>query len=96
MAKIDAAKNRLEQAVARLEGAVTNLADREPGSDRDALTAQKAELESELTALKAEHAALAGKLDTAHQKYQALEAVIESVSSRLDTTIGRLRTVLEG
>jgi cell division protein FtsB len=96
MAKIDAAKQKLEQALARLEGAVSTLAERGAGPDPEALTAEKAQLESELSALKAEHTELAGCLDAAHENYAALEKVIDTVSERLDTTIGRLRTVLEG
>ncbi len=97
MASLTSAKQRLEQAVSRLESAVQSASVKEAEESRvEILESERAELDAQLTTLRGEHQSLERRLSTAQGDYEALEKVMDQVSDRLDATIGRLREVLEG
>jgi len=97
MADIESAKKRLEQAVDRLETAVeTVTSDGNPKERISALEADRARLGSELSALRSQNDEMAKRLNGLQQDYGALEKLLDRVSDRLDSTIGRLRSVVDG
>lgn len=78
-ATLDAALDRLENVAGRL-GTAT--------AERDAVTEQ-------LTALRADRDRLANALAEVQRKYADLKGASETVAGRLDSTIGRVRSVLD-
>ena len=97
MASITTAKQRLEKAVARLETAVQTVSKRDVQSSRvEILESERAQLDVQLSALRVKHETLERQFSSAQGDNVALEKVIDQVSDRLDTTISRLRKVLEG
>lgn len=97
MASITTAKQRLEKAVTRLESAAQTVSAKDAdGARLEILESERAELNTQLSALRVERETLVQQYSTAQGDYVALEKVIDQVSDRLDATIGRLRKVLEG
>lgn len=94
MANVESAKQRLEQAVNRLETAVGSLSGGDSGKVA-ALEKDRARLQAELAALQTKHDALTSRFTESQDAQAALEKVIDKVSERLDTTIGRLKAVLD-
>lgn len=92
MAERESAKTRLEDAVARLETAIGGVTDTSKTSE---LEKERGLLTAELTSLKGEHKGVTEQLQTLQDDYKALEKVVDQVTDRLDTTIDRLRSVLE-
>ena len=92
MAERESAKTRLEDAVARLETAIVCVTDTTKTSE---LEKERGQLTAELTSLKGEHKGVTEQLQTLQDDYKALEKVVDQVTDRLDTTIDRLRSVLE-
>ena len=92
MAERESAKKRLEDAVARLETAIVGVTDTTRTSE---LEKESGQLTAELTSLKSEHKGVTEQLQTLQDDYKALEKVVDQVTDRLDTTIDRLRSVLE-
>jgi chromosome segregation ATPase len=92
MAERESAKTRLEDAVARLETAIVGVTDTSKASE---LEKERGQLTAELTSLKGEHKGVTEQLQTLQDEYKALEKVVDQVTDRLDTTIDRLRSVLE-
>ena len=92
MAERESAKTRLEDAVARLETAIVGVTDTSKASE---LEKERGQLTAELTSLKGEHKGVTEQLQTLQDDYKALEKVVDQVTDRLDTTIDRLRSVLE-
>jgi archaellum component FlaC len=92
MAERESAKTRVEDAVARLETAILGVTDTTKTSE---LEKERGKLAAELTSLKSEHKGVSEQLQTLQGDYKELEKVVDQVTDRLDTTIGRLRSVLE-
>ena len=92
MAERESAKTRVEDAVARLEAAIVGVTDTTKTSE---LEKEPGELTAELTSLKGEHKGVSEQLQTLQGDYKELEKVVDQVTDRLDTTIDRLRSVLE-
>ena len=92
MPERESAKNRLEEAAARLETAIAGVAD---GPKTSELEKERAQLSDELGALRTEHTAVTRQLQSLQDDYKALEKVVDQVTDRLDATIERLRAVLE-
>ncbi len=85
---LETARDQLEQALSRLEEAAAKL-----GQERDAASQARA---AELAAIKAEHESLDRALKQAEADHAALRRVTETVSTRLDATIGNLKSILGG
>jgi predicted nuclease with TOPRIM domain len=92
MAKRESAKTRVEDAVARLETAILSVTDTTKTSE---LEKERGQLTAELTSLKGEHKDVSEQLQTLQGDYKELEKIVDQVTDRLDTTIDRLRSVLE-
>lgn len=92
MAERESAKTRLEDAVARLETAITGVTENTKTSE---LEEERGQLTAELTSLRTEHKGVTEQLQSLQDDYKALEKVVDQVTDRLDTTIDRLRSVLE-
>ena len=92
MAKRESAKTRVEDAVARLETAILSVTDTTKTSE---LEKERGQLAAELTSLKGEHKGVSEQLQALQNDYKELEKVVDQVTDRLDTTIDRLRSVLE-
>ena len=92
MAERESAKTRVEDAVARLETAILSVTDTTKTSE---LEKERGQLTAELTSLKSEHKGVSEQLQTLQGDYKELEKVVDQVTDRLDTTIDRLRSVLE-
>jgi predicted nuclease with TOPRIM domain len=92
MAERESAKARVEDAVARLETAILSVTDTTKASE---LEKERGQLTAELTSLKGEHKGVSEQLQTLQGDYKELEKVVDQVTDRLDTTIDRLRSVLE-
>ncbi len=84
---MEAARVRLEQALRRLEEMASRV---EPGQD-----GQSEALAAELGALKNEHQTLGQRLREMEADYEALRQVTDTVSRRLDATIGELKSLLD-
>ena len=84
---METAKARLEQVLRRLEEVVTRD---EPGQGG----ASEA-LAAELGALRKEHQTLGQRLREMEADYEALRQVTDTVSRRLDATIGELKSLLD-
>ncbi len=84
---MESARARLEQALRRLEEVVTRV---EPGQD-----AESEAIAAELGALKNEHQTLGQRLREMEADYEALRQVTDTVSQRLDATIGELKSLLD-
>jgi len=92
MAERESAKARVEDAVARLETAILSVTDTTKASE---LEKERGQLTAELTSLKGEHKGVSEQLQALQGDYKELEKVVDQVTERLDTTIDRLRSVLE-
>jgi archaellum component FlaC len=92
MAERESAKTRVEDAVARLEAAIVGVTDTPKTSE---LEKECGQLTAELTSLKGEHKGVSEQLQALQGDYKELEKVVDQVTDRLDTTIDRLRSVLE-
>ncbi len=90
MGPLDSAKDRLERALNRLEAAA-DAALSAPGGAR-----ARADAEDDLAALKADRDRLSTALAEVQSKYADLRVVSEAVAAHLDSTIGKVRTILEG
>jgi chromosome segregation ATPase len=86
MSKISKAGERLEQAVERLEAAIAKSASSTSERDQN--------LGTELATLKADNERLSAALKVVEADYAALRKVTDTVSSRLDGTIGDLQSML--
>ncbi len=84
---VETARERLEQALRRLEEVATRV---EPGPD-----AESEAIAAELGALKNEHQTLGQRLREMEADYEALRQVTDTVSQRLDATIGELKSLLD-
>lgn len=80
------AETKVVAAIQRLENAVAQTG--EVIAEREAVTEQ-------LSALRADRDRLSTALNTMQQKYADLRGTSETVAGRLDTTIGRVQTMLE-
>lgn len=87
MANLQAAEERLQKALTRLE----NIIAKRTNGGGPELTA----MAGELAALKSEHQRLAAALRDAEDGYAALRQVTNTVSTRLDATIGELGSLLD-
>ena len=92
MAERESAKTRVEDAVARLEAAIVGVMDTTKTSE---LEKECGQLTAELTSLKGEHKGVTEELQALRGDYKELEKVVDQVTDRLDTTIDRLRSVIE-
>ncbi len=90
MGPLESAKDRLERALDRLEAAAeaARVAPRASQARNDAA--------DELAALKADRDRLSTALAEVQTKYADLKTVSEAVATRLDSTIGKVRGLLEG
>ncbi len=86
MSTAQTARKRLEKALDRLQAAATRMKERSRADE---------ELEGKVDALRTEQERLTAALLKARNEYDALQHVNETVSSRLDETIGQLKRVLE-
>jgi len=76
----------------KLETAIGGVTDNSKTSE---LEKERGQLTTELTSLRTEHKGVTEQLQTLQEDYKALEKVVDQVTDRLDTTIDRLRSVLE-
>ena len=91
MGPLESAKDRLERALDRLEAAAeAALAAPRAGAQA------RADAAGELAALKADRDRLSTALAAVQTKYADLRTVSEAVTARLDSTIGKVRGILEG
>ncbi len=90
MRPLESAKDRLERALDRLEAA----AEAALVAPRDSRA--RADVADELAALKADRDRLSTALAAVQTKYADLRTVSEAVTARLDSTIGKVRGILEG
>ena len=97
MADMESAKEKLERAIERLESAVGSVAERQTeGPNLADVQQERSRGASELSTLRAEHEELGRRYSVSQEDNAALEQAVNRVSERLDATIGRLRSVLEG
>jgi predicted nuclease with TOPRIM domain len=103
MSTLDEAREHLEQAINRLDGAIDrrleatcSQAGGVSQETLDRLETERARLAGELDSLRGEHAKLSDALNDAQKNYAASKVVDEAVAVRLDSVIGQLKTVLEG
>ena len=82
VAEIEQARSRFAAAVEKLEAAAGRAA-----GERDSMA-------KELAAASAERDRLAGELATLQESHRTLQDVTETVSGRLDGTMGRVRSAL--
>ena len=92
MAERESAKTRVEDAVARLEAAIVVVTNTTKMSE---LEKERGQLTAGLASLKGEHKSVSEQLEALQGDYKELEKVVDQVTDRLDTTIDRLRSVLE-
>ena len=92
MAERESAKIRVEDAVARLEAVIVGVTNTTKTSE---LEKECGQLTAELTSLKGDHKGVSEQLQALQGDYKELEKVVDQVTDRLDTTIDRLRSVLE-
>jgi phage shock protein A len=100
MSDVDKAKERLENALVRLDKIVVAGAI-EAGPKAAAriavFEAETAELKAEIAALQAQNKSLSEKISqarTSYAAYAALEEVADAVTGRLETAIGGIRSVI--
>ena len=91
MANIDAIRQRLDQALARIEQALENNLEAGRRAAKG-VSAQNADMQ----ALKSQCDRLKGELETIRSEYASLKQLTDTVSGRLDKAIGELQSVLEG
>lgn len=91
MANIDAIRQRLDQALARIEKALENNLEAGRRAAKS-VSAQNADMQ----ALKAQCDRLKGELETIRGEYASLKQLTDTVSGRLDRAIDELQSVLEG
>lgn len=84
---METARKRLEHALKRLEAMAT--------SDEQVPDAMSEAMVAEFGALKSEHQTLGQQLREMEVDYEALRQVTETVSQRLDATIGELKSLLD-
>ncbi len=94
MTTVDAIRERMEEVVGRLESAVeAALTARAGESDaKEELAARNSEVE----ALKTERDGLNATLEAIRAENGSLRQAADAVSNRLEATIGRLQSVLDG
>lgn len=105
MSDFTLARARLEQALARLEGAVAvvpqNLSkgleesSAEVNRLRDELARAQSDKQDLINHYEAEKADLSARYDALQREYEGLETLIETITSRLDISIDKLKSVLE-
>lgn len=94
MADLNAAGERFDQAVARLETALGKWV--QTSSQDAADWAQERErLDAELGSLKDDHARVSRQLKELNARHDALRRVTDTVSGQLDATVGELAELLE-
>jgi prefoldin subunit 5 len=91
MANIDAIRQRLDQALARIEKALENNLEAGRRAAKSVST-QSADMQ----ALKAQCDRLKGELETIRGEYASLKQLTDTVSGRLDRAIDELQIALEG
>ena len=94
MANLNAAGERFNKAVARLETALDKWVD---GSNQDAAgwTKERERLDAELGSLRDEHARVSRQLKELPARHDALRRVTDTVSGQLNATVGELAELLE-
>jgi flagellin-like hook-associated protein FlgL len=85
---LDGAIDRFNQAVERLDSALTQAGTR--------VGAALAPTQKEMMAVCEERARLAEQLDQARADYAALQSVTDEVETRIDTAIGNIRLMMRG
>ena len=91
--ELNAAKQRLNQALSRLESGLKNT--REKAGRAETLEEERAGIAGELEVLRSARDRLAKKLATVERTYAAREKSTDTVSARLDSTIDQLKSVLD-
>jgi uncharacterized coiled-coil DUF342 family protein len=98
MSNNDTPKERLEQAVGRLEEALDQVI-KKAGDGADAATraaGERDELTEKVRILTADNESLRSELADAEQRHDDLRSTTEAVSQRLDATIAELNKMLDG
>jgi chromosome segregation ATPase len=94
MAELETAGKRFDEALTRLESALTKWS--ESGSQSAAeWTSERNQMQAELGALKEDYARVNAECTGLRQRNEALGQATNSVSSKLDATIGELTELLE-
>ncbi len=88
--RLDSAKERLEAVVSHLEAIVAGAGQRAEAE------AEAQAMAGDLETLRADHDSLGQAFKALRTDYAALREVADTASARLDATIGRLRSVLDG
>ena len=94
MAELETAGKRFDEALTRLESVLTKWS--ESGSQSAAeWTRERNKMQAELGALKEDYARVSAECTELRQRNEALGQATNSVSSKLDATIGELSELLE-
>jgi len=98
MSDLNAAKKRLDTALVRLDKVVdagAAAAGPNPAGRIADLESEAVDLKAQIASLQEQNKELDVQISQARTSYAALEEVADAVSSRLDTAIGGIRTVME-
>lgn len=100
MSELDAAQRRLNDALRRLEGALSRRLSTAPGAGLErelhAVAAERDALARDVTVLRNECDRLSNALREAQEERRNLQEVTDAVARRLDGSIGELDRMLEG
>lgn len=95
MSDIQNARDRLEQAVARLEHAVDETTAKSVDTSAlEALTAERDGLQERLARVEEENQNLVQQLSDMSEQNRALEALTDQIAGRLDSSIDKLKAAM--
>ncbi len=94
MANLNAAGERFDNAVARLETALDKWVD-DSNQNAAGWAKERERLDAELGSLKDDHARVSRQLKELSARHDALRRVTDTVSGQLDATVGELAELLE-
>jgi len=100
MSELDAAQRRLNEALRRLEGALSRRLATAPGAEMErelrTIATERDALARDVSALRNECDRLSNALREAEEEKRSLQEVSDAVARRLDGSIGELDRLLEG
>lgn len=100
MSELDAAQRRLNEALRKLEAALSRRLSTAPGADVErelrSVAAERDALARDVGVLRNECDRLSNALREAEEEKRSLQEVTDAVARRLDGSIGELDRMLEG
>ncbi len=93
MSAMEAANNRLERAIERLDAAIASRAERKQALPLD--SPKEAALRADLETLRGDNQRLMEALKKAEEQHAAMRTAGQTVAARLEDAVGRLRTLLQ-